>query len=48
MPRQQRVPQRAEAHETPAHRALRQMERHHAARDNHVGHRRAPDIEESR
>ena len=46
VPRQQRVGQRAQAHQPPPHRTPRQEERHHAARDDHVGHRGAANVEE--
>ena len=47
MPGQQRVGQAAEADKPPPHRAVREEERHHATRDDDVGHGWAPDIEEN-
>ncbi len=46
--RQQRVGQRAQAHQAPAHRAARQEERQHPAGDDEVGDRRAAAVEEGR
>ena len=48
VPAQQRVGKATEPHQPPAHRTVREEEGYHAARDYHVGHRRASNIEENR